>query len=76
MNKIKFIALTILCIANIIGCSNTDNNKRITLIEAYQRLEENALDWSSDAELVKFSRLIQRAILMEKDYIGMQSFIQ
>jgi hypothetical protein len=55
VNKIKFIALTILCIANIIGCSNTDNNKRITLIEAYQRLEENALDWSSDAELVSIT---------------------
>lgn len=51
MKKIKFITLAILCFAYLIGCSNADNEHRITLIEAYQRLEEIALEWSSDAEL-------------------------
>lgn len=52
MNKIKFIALVVLCFASLSGCSNTDSKQRMTLIEAYQRLEEKALEWSSDAELV------------------------
>lgn len=52
MKKIIFIAFAILCFVNLIGCSNTDSKQRITLIEAYQRLKENAFEWSSDAELV------------------------
>jgi hypothetical protein len=52
VNRIIFIALLILCLVILIGYSNKDSKQRITLIDAFQRLEVNALEWSSDAELV------------------------
>ncbi len=49
--NISLIFFIILCFLNLTGFSIKDNNKEITLIEAYEKLEQKAKEWNSDAKL-------------------------
>ena len=62
MNKIIFVTLAILFFVNLTGCSNRDSKQRITLMEAYEKSEENALEWSYDAELAHITSVDNPAI--------------